>query len=83
MDGDFASAGDTETGKVLRWEFDTEPEAMNMVDRRLRTDSAGQWREQHAGGATPRRQRRYDRCSSRPDPTAEQQAMIVDRQSGD
>lgn len=49
----IARAGDTETGKVLRWEFETEPEAMNMVDRLLRADTAGQWREQEAG-APPR-----------------------------
>ncbi|MCW3815828.1 hypothetical protein ONA91_15390 [Micromonospora sp. DR5-3] len=41
-------AGDTETGKVLRWEFETEPEAMLMVDRLLRAETAGQWREQEA-----------------------------------
>ncbi|MFI7650520.1 hypothetical protein ACIBTZ_31255 [Micromonospora sp. NPDC049460] len=45
-----ARAGDTETGKVLRWEFETEPEALRMVDRLLRADGAGQWREQGRGG---------------------------------
>ncbi|MGY4898639.1 hypothetical protein ACWEEK_24030 [Micromonospora aurantiaca (nom. illeg.)] len=45
----IARAGDAETGKVLRWEFETEPEAMLMVDRLLRADAAGQWREQEAG----------------------------------
>ncbi|MFR9780331.1 hypothetical protein ACL02O_30295 [Micromonospora sp. MS34] len=40
-----ARAGDTETGKVPRWEFETEPEAVHMVERLLRADTAGQWRE--------------------------------------
>ncbi|WP_107074385.1 hypothetical protein [Micromonospora sp. MH33] len=48
----IARAGDTETGKVLRWEFDTEREAADMVDRLLRADTARQWREQ-AGGTPP------------------------------
>ncbi|MFG1952493.1 hypothetical protein [Micromonospora sp. NPDC048830] len=49
----IARAGDTETGKVLlRWEFETEREAARMVDRLLRADTAGQWRE-HQPGATP------------------------------
>jgi hypothetical protein len=47
-----ARAGNTETGKVLRWEFETEPEALRMVDRLLRADSAGQWREQGRGGSS-------------------------------
>lgn len=45
-----ARAGDTETGKVLRWEYETEPEALGMVERLLRADAAGQWREQDGGG---------------------------------
>jgi hypothetical protein len=52
-------AGDTETGRVLRWEFETEPQALRMVDRLLRADSAGQWREQGRGGSlgSPRERR--------------------------
>ncbi|MEV0811108.1 hypothetical protein [Micromonospora sp. NPDC050200] len=46
----IARTGDTETGTVLRWEFETEREAVLMVDRLLRADTAGQWREQEAGG---------------------------------
>ncbi|MGV9764921.1 hypothetical protein [Micromonospora tulbaghiae] len=46
-----ARAGDSETGKVLRWEFETEQEATGMVDRLLRADTAGQWREQETSGA--------------------------------
>ncbi|MFI6331078.1 hypothetical protein ACIBBG_22590 [Micromonospora chersina] len=40
-----ARSGDSETGKVLRWEFATEDEARAMVHRLLRADG-GQWREQ-------------------------------------
>lgn len=45
-----ARAGDRETGKVLRWEFETEADAVRMVERLLRPDTAGQWREQDRGG---------------------------------
>lgn len=31
---------------MLQWEYETEREAMLMVDRLLRADTAGQWREQ-------------------------------------
>ncbi|WP_244365808.1 hypothetical protein [Micromonospora echinofusca] len=48
-----ARSGDSETGKVLRWEFDTQRDAGLMVERLLRADAAGQWREQQVG-ATPR-----------------------------
>ncbi|MEU1238276.1 hypothetical protein [Micromonospora aurantiaca (nom. illeg.)] len=44
-----ARAGDSETGKVLRWEFDWPEEALEMVDRLLRASSPGTWREQTAG----------------------------------
>ncbi|MFC0030221.1 hypothetical protein ACFFMM_11895 [Micromonospora chaiyaphumensis] len=47
----MARAGDTESGRVLRWEFASEPPALEMVDRLLRADTAGQWREQDR--ATP------------------------------
>ncbi|MFI7335901.1 hypothetical protein [Micromonospora aurantiaca (nom. illeg.)] len=57
-----ARAGDAETGKVLRWEFDTEPEAMQMVDRLLHADTAGQWRQQEPG-APPRPQQA---CNEQP-----------------
>ncbi|MET8912403.1 hypothetical protein [Micromonospora sp. NPDC004551] len=49
----MARAGDTESGKVLRWEFDSEPQALEMVDRLLRADTAGQWREQDRGTPPP------------------------------
>ncbi|MEV1147109.1 hypothetical protein [Micromonospora sp. NPDC049799] len=39
-----ARAGDSETGKVLRWEFDNEDEARQMVRRLVQADG-GQWRE--------------------------------------
>ncbi|MEV0157695.1 hypothetical protein AB0H57_28790 [Micromonospora sp. NPDC050686] len=55
-----ARAGDTETGRVLRWEFETEADAMRMVERLLRADTAGQWRKQDGGGppTAPREGRR-------------------------
>ncbi|MGY0002471.1 hypothetical protein [Micromonospora sp. I033] len=49
----MARAGDTESGKVLRWEFDSEPQALEMVDRLLRADTAGQWWEQDRGTPPP------------------------------
>ncbi|GGR87326.1 hypothetical protein GCM10010169_34450 [Micromonospora fulviviridis] len=49
----MARAGDTESGNVLRWEFGSEPQALEMVDRLLRADTAGQWREQDRGTSPP------------------------------
>lgn len=49
----MARAGDAESGKVLRWEFDSEPDALQMVDRLLRADTAGRWREQDRGAPPP------------------------------
>lgn len=46
-----ARAGDTETGQVLRWEFDSEDEARHMVQRLVQADG-GQWREQTGEAAT-------------------------------
>ncbi|WP_050778249.1 hypothetical protein [Micromonospora sp. ATCC 39149] len=40
-----ARSGDGETGKVLRWEFDSQTDAQDMVDRLLRADSPGSWQE--------------------------------------
>lgn len=40
-------------GKVLRWEFETEPEALRMLDCMLHAEGAGQWREHGSRG--PRR----------------------------
>ncbi|MFI6266677.1 hypothetical protein [Micromonospora sp. NPDC051006] len=45
-----ARAGDSETGRILRWEFDTEAEARAMVARLLRGGS-GRWREQTVDAA--------------------------------
>ncbi|MEU8263988.1 hypothetical protein AB0C02_25615 [Micromonospora sp. NPDC048999] len=56
----IARAGDSETGKVLRWEFDTKQEALHMVDRLLRAETAGQWREQDPA-APPAAQQREQR----------------------
>lgn len=61
-----ARAGDTETGKKLLWTYDSRDEADAMVDRLLRADAVGQWRElqgglppcQADGGDMPRRRAR-------------------------
>ncbi|MFI6129448.1 hypothetical protein [Micromonospora sp. NPDC051141] len=58
-----ARAGDTETGKVLRWTYDSPGEAEAMVDRLLRAESTGRWREQH-GGPPPDRSGPTDGGSS-------------------
>ncbi|MFI7208077.1 hypothetical protein [Micromonospora aurantiaca (nom. illeg.)] len=44
-----ARSGDSETGRILRWEFDSQAEAQEMVDRLLRAHSPGSWR----GHVTP------------------------------
>ncbi|MDZ5447767.1 hypothetical protein U2F26_34540 [Micromonospora sp. 4G57] len=48
-----ARAGDSETGQVLRWEFDTDTEARAMVERLLTTDAGGTWRQQAGDAASP------------------------------
>ncbi|MBM0237814.1 hypothetical protein JNW88_12755 [Micromonospora sp. ATA32] len=48
-----ARAGDSETGQVLRWEFDTETEARAMVERLLTADAGGTWRQQGGDAASP------------------------------
>ncbi|MEV1320036.1 hypothetical protein AB0J14_28615 [Micromonospora arborensis] len=48
-----ARAGDSETGRVLRWEFDTEDEAHAMVKRLLAADTGGQWRKQSGDSQPP------------------------------
>nr|WP_230540580.1 hypothetical protein [Salinispora arenicola] len=62
----IARAGDTETGKVLEWEFDTEGQAIHLVNRLLHADAAGQWREQEAGAAPPGGSANASRASVRP-----------------
>lgn len=47
-----ARSGDSETGKVLRWDFGTEDEARRMVQHLIRADG-GQWREQSSRSAGP------------------------------
>ncbi|PWU50698.1 hypothetical protein DLJ46_06470 [Micromonospora globispora] len=49
----IARAGDSETGQVLRWEFDTETEARAMVERLLAADAGGTWRQQTGDAASP------------------------------
>lgn len=44
-----ARTGDSETGQMLRWTYDSKDEAAAMVDRLLRAHSAGRWREQQGG----------------------------------
>ncbi|WP_200216795.1 hypothetical protein [Micromonospora coerulea] len=46
-----ARTGDPETGNVLRWEFDNEAEARQMVKRPVQA-GGGQWREQTGDAAT-------------------------------
>ncbi|MEU4479039.1 hypothetical protein AB0F68_13375 [Micromonospora sp. NPDC023966] len=48
-----ARSGGSETGRVLRWEFDTEPEAVAMVQRLLAADAGGHWRKQGGDTASP------------------------------
>ncbi len=48
-----ARAGDGESGRVLRFEFDDEDEALAMVKRLLRADSGGQWRQQSSDRQPP------------------------------
>ena len=40
-----ARQGDSESGKVLRWEFTSEAEARAMVARLQRAPGPGEWRE--------------------------------------
>nr|WP_239542992.1 hypothetical protein [Micromonospora terminaliae] len=46
-----ARAGDSEAGNVLRWEFDTEEDARQMVKRLVQADG-GHWREMSSEAAT-------------------------------
>ncbi|RNH99647.1 hypothetical protein EEZ25_21855 [Micromonospora aurantiaca] len=48
-----ARAGDTDTGKVLRWTYDKRDDASAMIERLLRADTAGQWREQQSSSTQP------------------------------
>jgi hypothetical protein len=48
----IARVGDSETGRVLRWEFDSEPEALAMVQRLLAADAGGSWRKQAGDAAS-------------------------------
>jgi hypothetical protein len=48
----IARAGDAETGRVLRWEFDSEPEALAMIQRLLAADAGGSWRKQDGDAAS-------------------------------
>lgn len=41
----IARTGDSETGKTLHWEFDSQADAQAMIDRLLRAPSPGSWRE--------------------------------------
>ncbi|MEV0811379.1 hypothetical protein [Micromonospora sp. NPDC050200] len=51
----IARTGDSETGRVLRWEFDTEAEARAIVERLLAADAGGTWRQQTADASSPPR----------------------------
>ncbi|MFI7578405.1 hypothetical protein [Micromonospora sp. NPDC049497] len=47
-----ARAGDSENGRVLRWAFDTEADALAMVKRLLAADAGGIWRKQDGDAAS-------------------------------
>ncbi|WP_146603929.1 hypothetical protein [Micromonospora deserti] len=58
-----AEAVDSETGKVLQWEFDTEGEARQTVRRLVQADG-GQWRERTGDrGDAPVELRRASRAA--------------------
>lgn len=40
-----ARLGDAESGKVLRWDFDSEDDARAMVERLTNAPGPGEWRE--------------------------------------
>lgn len=40
-----AREGDSETGRELRWQFQSEAEARAMVDRLMRARGPGEWRD--------------------------------------
>ncbi|WP_433299662.1 hypothetical protein ACQP2F_00410 [Actinoplanes sp. CA-030573] len=40
-----ARQGDTETGKVLCWDFDSEEDARAMIERLTHSPGPGEWRE--------------------------------------
>lgn len=47
-----AREGDSETGRVLRWEFATEAQARAMVERLLAAETGQTWRERDGSAAT-------------------------------
>ncbi|MDH6466369.1 hypothetical protein M2302_006577, partial [Micromonospora sp. A200] len=49
----IARAGDAETGRVLRWDFDTESEALALIHRLLAADAGGSWRKQDGDASSP------------------------------
>jgi hypothetical protein len=49
----LARQGDSDTGRVLDWEFTTEEEARAMVQRLLDADGPGRWRELDSRQASP------------------------------
>jgi cobalamin biosynthesis Mg chelatase CobN len=40
-----ARRGDADSGQVSRWSYETEQQAREMVDRLLRAQGPGEWRE--------------------------------------
>lgn len=48
-----ARRGNSETGEVLRWHFDSEQQARDMVVRLQTAPDSGDWREQDASRAAP------------------------------
>jgi hypothetical protein len=48
-----ARQGDSDTGKVMDWEFEKEGDARSMVHRLLDADGPGRWREMNVEGMAP------------------------------
>ena len=48
-----ARQGDSETGRMIDWEFDDEDEARAMVQRLLDADGPGRWREMDHSTMSP------------------------------
>ncbi|MEU4239529.1 hypothetical protein [Actinoplanes sp. NPDC026619] len=46
-----ARQGNSEHGKVLRWDFESEDAARSMVDRLTTADGPGEWREMDSSKA--------------------------------
>jgi hypothetical protein len=48
-----ARRGDAESGRVRHWDYETEADARQMVERLMAIESPGRWRAQAARTAPP------------------------------